>query len=241
MLHAFFQFCHPTRRWLRPVVGAGCLVLAAAWAVSPADADDDLDQLLGGAKPATNPMPASAPIVIGGVVLKNDKLIQPSDFGRPGSVTLSNGVKLTGKVWTTPTVPLRVWIEEEKAYKDIDWVLLKRIDVHLLAQTMEDDWRWLQEGSDQKVFSGKQYPNVNLAYKFTLLNDQVLEGTIVAPIYVQDAGKERTLALYKNYKGNLDETLKDLVYITAVTLDAPATPNAGTRPQTSSKLPLLGD
>ena len=59
---------------------------------------------------------------------------------------------------------------------------------------MEPDWRWLKEGSDQKVFSGKKYPNVELAYKFTLLNDQTVEGTVVAPVYTFDGEKKRTLA-----------------------------------------------
>jgi hypothetical protein len=219
-------------------VAAACLLLAAAWAASHATADDDLDQLIGGAKPTTAPMTATAPLVVGGKALQRTGPAKPSDFGRPGTVTLSNGTTLTGKVWSTPTVPLRVWVEAEKTYKNVDWTQIKRIDVHVLAETMEDDWRWLQEGSDQKVLSGKKYPNVNLAYKFTLSNDQVIEGTIVAPIYVEDTGKERTLALYKNYKGNLDETIKDLVYITSVTLDGPATQTAATQPQTAPQSPL---
>jgi hypothetical protein len=174
-----------------------------------------------------------------GLSLVSTAILKPSESGRPGAVTLSNGVTLSGKVWTTPGRPLRVWVEEEKVYRDIDWGLLKRIDVHVLAEAMEEDWRWLKEGSDEKVYSGKKYPNVSLAYKFTLLNDQVIEGTIVAPIYAEDGGKERTLALYKTYKGNLDETLKDLVYIKTVTLDGPATQGAATRGPTTTKLPML--
>ena len=80
---------------------------------------------------------------------------------------------------------------------------------------------------------------MSLAYKFTLANDQVIEGTIVAGVYFADAAKSRTLALYKSYKGNLDETLKDLVYITSIALDAAATPEAQTQPGRTTKLPVL--
>ena len=102
---------------------------------------------------------------------------------------------------------------------------------------MEPDWRWLKEGSDQKIFSGKKYPNLDLAYQFTLLNDQTIEGPVLAPIYTVDGQKTRTLALYKKYKGKLDETLKDLVYIKTITL-TPADP-AATPPPQSKKLPLI--
>ena len=105
---------------------------------------------------------------------------------------------------------------------------------------MEKDQRWLKEGSDQKVYSGKQYPNIQLTYQFTLVNGQVIAGGVVAPVYLFDGTKDRTLALYKKYKGTLDETLNDLVYIKSITFNAPAPTAAGTAGKTT-KLPLLPD
>jgi len=231
---------YPTRtcRWGHRLAGAAAFL----WVMGPGlRGQDDVSDLLQSAKPA-----ASAPATVTsptapGFAPTSDALgtlqKKPPAGSRLGTVTLNNGTKLEGRLWTTLDTPLRLWIEEAKTYHDVDFSLVKAIEVHVIAETMEDDWRWLKEGSDQKVFSGKKYPNVELAYKFTLLNDQTMEGTIVAPIYFVDGAKSRTLALYKHYKGNLDETLKDLVYISAITLSPPA-PTAPAE-QTTTKLPLL--
>ncbi len=215
--------------------------VAVGLGISAAVAEDGVEDLLGAAKPATAPTTLTSPTATGNKptadALGTLKPKVPAG-ARAGTITLSNGIKLEGQIWTTVNTPLRVWIEETKTYRDIDLALVKRVDVHVLAETMEEDWRWLKEGSDQKVYSGQKYPNVSLAYKFTLVNEQVVEGTIVAAVYIADAGKTRTLALYKSYKGNLDETLKDLVYITAITLEAAAT-GPGTQPARTTKLPIL--
>jgi hypothetical protein len=219
------------------------VALGVAVALSTALADDNVEDLLGAAKPATAPTTLTSPSATENKPTA-DALgtLKPRfpEGAREGTILLSNGIKLDGRIWTTTGTPLRVWIEEEKAYRDIDLGLVKRVDVHVLSETMEDDWRWLREGSDQKVYSGKKYPNVRLAYKFTLLNDQVIEGALVAAVHFADARRSRTLALYKAYKGNLDETLKDLVYITSITLEA-GVPAADTQPKRTAKLPLLED
>jgi hypothetical protein len=242
MAYGFFQGRHRTRSWIPPVVACAGVALGLAAAL-PALAEDSIDELLGGAKPATAPTTLTSPTATQNKPT-SDALgtLKPKipDGARPGTILLNNGIKLQGHVWTNLNVPLRVWTEDDKTYRDVEMNLVKRIDVHVLAETMEDDWRWLKEGSDQKVYSGKKYPNVNLAYKFTLLNGQTIEGTIVAGIYFADGSKSRTLALYKNYKGNLDETLKDLVYITSITLEPAATAPA-TQPKKTTKLPLLED
>ena len=160
---------------------------------------------------------------------------------RHGTLTLNTGMSVAGDIWTTTQTPFRVWIEEDKVYRDVDLALVKRIDVKVISQTMEDDWRWLKEGSDQKVYSGKKYPDVELAYIFTLLNDQTIEGSLVAPVYVSDGKVTKTLALYKKYKGKLDETLKDLVYIQALVLDPPAADAIARNDKLTTKLPLLED
>ena len=157
---------------------------------------------------------------------------------RIGLVTLNNGTRYEGRIWTTLETPFRVWIEELKTYRDVDFALVKTIDVRVVSQSMEPDWRWLKEGSDEKVYSGKKYPLVELSYKFTLLNDQIIEGPVVAPVFCFDGNKTHNLALYKKYKGKLDETLADVAYIQSLTLrasDAVTTANA----KKTTKLPLL--
>jgi hypothetical protein len=226
---------HGNRTWAQPVVWA--VALTAAGAAGALSADDSIDDLLGAAKPATAPATLTAPgapefLPTSGIVLTN----KPPESSSLGTITLSDGTRFEGRIWTGANAPVRVWVEETKSYRDLDLALVRKIEVHVLSQAMEEDWRWLKEGSDQKVYSGKKYPSVSLAYKFTLLNGQQIEGTVVAAIYFADGTKSRTLALYKNYKGNLDDTFKDLIYISSITLDGGTPATQGER---TTKLPLL--
>ena len=210
--------------------------MSIACAVMSAAADDDVSDLIGGAKTVTT-APAEAtgpshdvPDALGTLKTK------PPAGAREGTVLLNNGQSLTGQIWTTLETPLRVWVEATKSYVDVDFGDVARLDVNVLHESMEDDWRWLKEGSDQKIFSGKKYPLVELEYVFTLANGQKVQGGVVGPIYMIDsAGKKHALALYKKYKGKLDETLKDVAYIKTIELKGPG--NAGeTR---TGKLPLI--
>ena len=206
-----------------------CLVLHVA-------ADDDVSDLVGGAKTVTTaPAEVTAPSHDVPDALGTLKARSPAG-ARDGTVTLNNGETLTGQIWTTLETPLRVWVDATKSYVDVDFSDVAHIDVKVLHESMEDDWRWLKEGSDQKIFSGKKYPLVELEYAFTLVNGQKIEGGVVAPIYMLDAaGKKHALALYKKYKGKLDETLKDVAYIKTIELKGAG--NAGeTR---TGKLPLI--
>jgi hypothetical protein len=212
----------------------GCGVLAA---------DDDMSDLLQGAKsvttaPAEVTGPATQPVVGMTDALGTMKGKVPAG-AREGTVTLNNGGVLKGEIWTTLETPFRVWVEERKAYEDVDLSLVKGVEVKVAAQSLEEDWRWLKEGSDQKVYSGKKYPLVELGYVFTLVNGQTVEGGVVAPVYVvEENGKRHSLALYKKYKGKLDETMGDVAYIKSIELkEEAAEGNVGA--PASGKLPLI--
>ena len=217
---------------------AGALAILALIAATQAH-DDSLDQIKDAAKPATQPSGELAPDTQPGNDPLGTKHAKSPLEARIGTVTLSNDKKYEGRIWTTLATPLRIWLEAEKRYNDIDWALIKTIDVDVEYARMEDDWRWLKEGSDKKILSGKKYPNVSLRYKFTLLNDQQIEGTVVAPIYVNDGKKIHNYALYKKYKGKLDETLADLIYIKNITLHGDAQIVADKK--LTTKLPLITD
>jgi hypothetical protein len=206
-------------------------------------ADDDVSDLLLSAKSTTTaPAEVTGPATQPGAgmtdALGTMKTKVPAG-AREGTVTLSNGVMLKGEIWTTLETPFRVWVEARKTYEDVDLSLVMGVEVKVAAQSMEDDWRWLKEGSDQKVYSGKKYPLVELGYVFTLVNGQTVEGGVVAPVYVvEENGKRHSLALYKKYKGKLDETMGDVAYIKSIELKAEEAGRNG-RVAASGKLPLI--
>lgn len=220
------------RRGWRVLACAVVLVVGRVWG------DDDVSDLIGGATVATTgPAEVAGPRADLPDALGTMKAKAPAG-ARAGEIVLNNGETVSGEIWTTLGTPLRVWVEARKSYVDVDLGEVSRIEVKVVHEGMEDDWRWLKEGSDQKVYSGKKYPLVELEYVFTLVNGQTVAGGVVAPIYIVEngTGKRRALALYKKYKGKLDETLKDVAYIRTVELKGGG---VGTEAGRERKLPLI--
>lgn len=137
---------------------------------------------------------------------------------RNGVVTLSNGTVLAGQVWTTLKTPFRVWLADIKQYRDIDIRLIKTIHVHVLSAKEIRDWRYQQEGSDIKNYSGKTRPRISFAYTFTMLKGKPITGTLDAPLYVRAHGHTSNLIIYKRVEGKLGEKLSAVAYVKSVTL-----------------------
>ncbi len=137
---------------------------------------------------------------------------------RTGIVTLSNGKVLSGQVWKTLKTPFRVWLADIKQYRDIDIRLIKTIQVRVLKAKEIRDWRYQQEGSDIKNYSGKTRPRISFAYRFTTLHGKTITGTLDAPLFVRVGGHTFNLILYKRVEGKLGEKLSSVVYVKSVML-----------------------
>ncbi len=135
---------------------------------------------------------------------------------RTGVVKLSDGRVISGQVWTTLKTPFRVWLADIKQYRDIDMRLIKQIQVRVLSAREIRDWRYQQEGSDIKNYSGKTRPRISFAYRFTLLSGKAITGTLDAPLYVRSAGHTSNLIMYKRVEGKLGEKLSAVVYVKSV-------------------------
>jgi hypothetical protein len=197
-------------------VGGG---LAAAAMIFPAKLiarGQSLDNLLQNAAPATAPSSEFSP----------DQNVHPFTTPddpdalevRAGSVELSNGQVVSGKIWTTVRTPFRVWIADLKEYRDLDIRLIKQIAVEPPSAQEIDQWRWQQEGSDIQLHSGKTEPFMQFTYTFTMLDGEKVTGTVEAPLFVQDAKQTYNMLLYKQIQGKLGEAINQVVYVKEVTL-----------------------
>jgi hypothetical protein len=188
-------------------------LLLCATAAGPATRDA-ADDILGLSTPATTRPtadPATRPAVF--------KPADDDGEARAGTVTLSDGTVVAGKVATTPEKPIRVWVAEEKQYEDVPLSQVASAEAQVTWEREDPEWNFKESGSDIKVYSGKTYPARETAYKFTLTDGTVLTGGVVAPLYVTtDDGKTRTLVLHKRDKGNVGQKLADLVYVNRVDL-----------------------
>ena len=189
----------------------GILVCATAAGPATRDASDDILGL--SAPAATRPAaePATQPSVF--------KPAADDGETRVGTVTMSDGTVVTGKVATTAEKPVRIWVAEEKQYEDVPLSQVATVEAQVTWERDEPEWNFKDSGSDIKVYSGKSYPARETAYRFTLTDGTVIAGGVVAPLYVTgDDGRARTLVLHKRDKGPIGQPLAKLVYVRRVEL-----------------------
>jgi hypothetical protein len=169
-------------------------------------ADPTVDWLMQKAAtaPTSQPVVATQPTVI---------FKAEDDAGRAGVITMSDGSTINGRITTTEEKPLRVWDEQEKQYKDVPFSLVKSIEAEVLWERDEQEWHFKASGSDVKEFSGKTYPARETKYKVTMTDGQIVDGGVVAPLFVGD----KTYVLHKRDKGEVGQTLGQLVYVKNVT------------------------
>jgi hypothetical protein len=141
---------------------------------------------------------------------------------RRGTITLGDGTTVTGEIATTLGKPLRTWDEQAGEYRDTPMRLVKSIKAQVLWERDEPEWRFKESGSDIKINTGKTYPARETSYIITLLDGKTIKGGIVAPLYVRNQkGEQQTYILHKRDKGEVGQTLKQLVYIAEVQFDDP--------------------
>lgn len=138
---------------------------------------------------------------------------------RSGVLHLSSGEKIRGRLATTQGSPIRVWIEKDQAYRDIPFRLIASAEAKVLWERDEKEWRFKESGSDIKEYSGRTYPARELEYTITLTDGTKVHGAVVAPIYLQTKEGHVTFVLYKRQKGDIGQTVKELVYVSRVELE----------------------
>jgi hypothetical protein len=168
----------------------------------------DLDFLLSKSS-GLSTQPADAPTTQPSSPLQS---ISTTD-ARQGTIVLSNGGKITGKIAHTQRKPLRVWIEADKEYKDVPFASIQTIDVTVVWEKLEAEWNFKESGSDIKVYSGKSYPARETQYQIILKNGKTITGGVVVPLYVETPDGSVTYVLHKRDKGDIGQSLDQLVYV----------------------------
>ena len=139
---------------------------------------------------------------------------------KEGTLYLSDGKTHRGRVYTTPGKRLRIYRREKGEYLEFPIRAIARIEVEVEEERMEPEWRWKEAASDEKVYTGKAYPMRKLLTSITLADGETYKGDVSAPIYVLEEGAKKAsrYLLHRRQKGEIDQTLKDLVYISRIDL-----------------------
>ncbi|HWE93509.1 MAG TPA: hypothetical protein VG269_05990 [Tepidisphaeraceae bacterium] len=203
---------------MRPYTALLLLLAPVAFAAGPTApatkpaADADVDWILGQGKAAAPSKPDAGPASRPSSPFAGKK----DDNVRFGTITLSNGEKISGKLAHTADKPFRVWVESEGEYHDIPYKLIQSVEAKVLSEHDEKEWHFKESGSDVKEFTGKSYPVRETQYTLTLLNGQTLTGGIVEPLYLETREGQSTFSLLKRDKGAVGQDMKKLVYVKRV-------------------------
>jgi hypothetical protein len=138
----------------------------------------------------------------------------------PGYLELSDGTIHPGLLSLTRDARLKIFEEERKQFREIPWSSIKRIDCTVSKEWVEEEWRFKENASDEKYFTGRTYPAREYAHTVTLQNDRTIRGPLAGIVYVQadPAGESVRYLLHKRDKGEPGTALRSLVYVRSIRL-----------------------
>lgn len=151
----------------------------------------------------------------------------PARQARPATVVFSGGSKRSGQVWLTPGKRLKIFERAQEKYREFALADVVRIDVNPEKEVMERVWRWKEHASDEKVYTGEAYPwrkyVTTLAVRDRKGKLQNVVGDMTAVLYLQEDPEKKPvrLLIHRREKGEVGQTLQDLVYVTAVVFETP--------------------
>jgi hypothetical protein len=137
----------------------------------------------------------------------------------PGCAELSDGRKLPGRIYTTRGKYLKIYNLDRQVYEYVPVPAIRQIEVTVQWERMDKEWRFKEAGNPDKIYTGREYPVRMLAWTLTLRNDHKITGHILGqPLYVSEGGRAERFILHQRDKGEMGQTLKDLVYMKRVNL-----------------------
>jgi hypothetical protein len=145
---------------------------------------------------------------------------QKRDDAVPGFVETSDGKVLPGQITLTRDARLKIFDEQQKKHREVPLKAIKRIDCTVLKEWVEEEWRFKENASDEKYFTGRTYPSREYTHTITLQNGQKIEGTLSGIVYVRAPSAEDPdrYLLHKRDKGQPGTDLKSLVYVRSLQL-----------------------
>lgn len=145
----------------------------------------------------------------------------------PGYVELSDGTILVGNIYMTRDKRLKIYDEALKRQREIPLSAVAQIECRVLKEWMEKEYRFRETTRDEKYYTGRTYPAREYEHVITLKDGRQITGGLAELLYVEPLSQEGSMAgsgeptrviLHKRQKGEIGQTLKQLVYVKMVKL-----------------------
>ncbi len=138
-----------------------------------------------------------------------------------GFLVLSNGTRVEGRVHLTRDATLKFFDPDRKKLIDVRLAELTHIEQKPVDEHMEKEWRWLEDGNDTKVYTGREYPMRELTTTLHFKDGRTLTGPLASLIFVAGDNGDQRFLIQKRQKGECGQKLADLVYVTCVDFRPP--------------------
>lgn len=151
---------------------------------------------------------------------------------QPGFLELSDGSIHCGRVYMTRDKRFKVYDTKLQRQREIPLGKIKQIECKVDREWEEREWRFKELAKDEKLYTGRSYPAREYSCVVTLQDDRTIAGTIMNSLFYVQPGEigppkpgqppvqkepERYL-LHHNDKGEMGQTLKQLLYVKLIKL-----------------------
>ena len=137
----------------------------------------------------------------------------------PGYLETSDGKVHPGQITLTRDARLKIFDEQQKKHREVPLKAIKRIDCTVLKEWVEQEWRFKENASDEKYFTGRTYPAREYTHTITLRTARRSRGPSRASSTSGPAGRgPRPLPPPQARKGQPGTDLKSLVYVRSIQL-----------------------
>ncbi len=142
------------------------------------------------------------------------------DHAVPGYLELSDGTVHPGRLYLTRETKLRIFDDAQKRFREIPLEAVQRLDCTAVKEWNEKEWRFKENASDEKVYTGRTYPVREYTHALTLADGLTIRGPLSAIVYLEPAagGEAERYLLHQRDKGEPGTELKALTYVRGIRL-----------------------
>lgn len=133
----------------------------------------------------------------------------------PGFVEMSDGAIHPGRIYLTRDARLQIYDRELKRRREAPLRVVEKIECQVVKQWMEKEWRFKENASNEKFYTGRTYPAREYEHTTTLHDGRTIKGPLSALMYVQpdNGGTPLKLILHHRDKGEIGSDLESLKYV----------------------------
>ena len=149
------------------------------------------------------------------------KIQEPRDDAVAGYLEMSDGVIHVGRFYLTKDKRLELYDSNVKRQRQIPLNVLKSIDCEIEKEFYEKEWRFKELASNEKYYTGREYPAREYVHTLTLKDSRKILGPLSGIVYMESLDeKEKSepakFLLHKRDKGEYGTKLRDLKYVKSI-------------------------